>query len=887
MIALPIAVKGNSFCFIHDTAVPAGSGADSAIGIRINCPAIVQENIFISCGNAAISLFVDPARVAVDRNLFFLTPRDALVGRLQGNAAEITEKNLEEMEDIGVKSSTDNVAQNPEMKGVRAEWLDAYSRHLLANYAKPPRDTVNAVRTAAGLPVIDPADRAKPEQPGALAPRLTVADALALSFSAKQGHHAVELAAIGQVRTAAILQPCRPIDWNLVVSPDSSLANVRVELRAGLGTEQNTALVADAAPETHLSVCIYQPGSDDVSIYVLIPRYTLPARQFDEAIRYSRGLDVECTYLIRGIYRTDLVASRQKVTLIVDSIRPGQPLSATLPIRPIGRDWFVKAGSSGGDGTREKPFRDPFQALDHAEGGDTIHVASGEYFGKLRSGRWNITIRNLALLGGYDANFSSRDPWNNPTRFSLTEEERAKGRPGGTILFSEENSDGLIVDGFIFDGATWNTYGKDGSLDTDKSPDAPLVSLRGGRAPIAVRNCLFLNGSSGALTVSCPYAIIENNVLINTAGDALVLRAEGPGPCSIRNNIVLFACDPTPRAGTGQSSSGGTLLQLSGRARVDLDSNVFGFADNYGIRVAMPQQNVSFENNRFAANLFKHLTDAGYLWVDGATWARRALMDTDFAAFAGNKLELPSLAVDPAFGDVALARLRALNSLIPKDDWNSIAACIGASPPPSAGEQVSAASSAPSPATDGGLGDLLARMSSTTASAKPGNPTGQTAADKPVFCPKLEWSKALALFQQTATDSPGAHRRPLAVSIGAAVDRPPVQYTRFTSEEINASVTSMNEKSVELQVTEPRESSTNPSLFPPGLGRADYSAYSVSAADGSTRARLALVVKDDTAASKFIASRNRTDILCVRGTARVLSDTSISIVVDSAEMASG
>ncbi len=82
---------------------------------------------------------------------------------------------------------------------------------------------------------------------------------------------------------------------------------------------------------------------------------------------------------------------------------------------------------AGGDGSREKPFRDPFQALEKAEGGDTIHVASGAYLGKLRSGKWKILIRNLALLGGYDAEFTARDPWKNPTRFVLDPEERAKG----------------------------------------------------------------------------------------------------------------------------------------------------------------------------------------------------------------------------------------------------------------------------------------------------------------------------------------------------------------------------------------------------------------------------------------------------------------------------
>ena len=80
------------------------------------------------------------------------------------------------------------------MTGLRPQWLDAYTRHLLANYVRPPRETANAVRAAAGLPPLAPGNLHKPENQGGLAPRFAVPDALALSFTAKQGSHPVELA---------------------------------------------------------------------------------------------------------------------------------------------------------------------------------------------------------------------------------------------------------------------------------------------------------------------------------------------------------------------------------------------------------------------------------------------------------------------------------------------------------------------------------------------------------------------------------------------------------------------------------------------------------------------------------------------------------------------
>jgi hypothetical protein len=888
LITQPITVRNNSFCFIHDTGAPPGSGADSAIGIRVNCPAIVQDNIFVSCGNAAISLYLDPARVSIDRNLFFLTPRSILRSRFQGGSGEINEQNLEELEDIGVKSAAGNLVQQPGMTGLRPEWLDAYTRHLLANYVKPPREAANAVRTAAGLPALAPGDLDKAENKGGLAVRFAVPDALALAFTAKQGFHSVELAADIAAQSAKPALAYRPVEWSVINVPDPSLANARVELRAGLGFEQNTTLLSDATPDTHMGVRIFEPCSDDSSIYVLIRRNTLPSRQFQDAIKYNRGMEVESYYLLRGVYRTDIgSSSRQKVTLVVESIVPAPLVAANLPVRPHGRDWFVKAGSSGGDGTREKPFRDPFQALDKAEGGDAIHVAAGDYFGKLRSGQWRVAIRNLTLLGGYGADFAARDPWANPTRFLLHEDEKAKGRPEGVILGSEENSDGLIVDGFIFDGATWNTYAADGSLNIDNSPIAPLISLRGGRAPITVRNCLFVNGSSGAVIISCPYGVFENNIVLNTSGSSLAVRADGPGPWTIRHNTVLFASDPTPRAGTGKSSSDGTLLQLSGRAVVEVESNIFAFGDNFGVRVTIPQQNGSFDNNVFAANLFNHLTDAGYLWADGSNWERRAVEDSAFASFKGNTLELPKLPVDPGFANAALARLYTLPSRVSKEEWTALATRIGATVTP-------ADTSAPAPAEPAkpvsaasSLNDLLAQLDSME-KKKPAEASKTSGSTAPSYCPLFDWKKALALAQVTSDAGPGAHRRPLAVAFSAPQTRAEREYKRITSQEIDADRASLNNKAIELDVTQVRDSSTNSSLFPAGTEKNNFTAYSVATTGGDTRTRIAIIVKLDTAASKLISRGASNDVFRIRGTAFVPGDSSaLSIVVDAAETAGG
>lgn len=885
LIEQPIVVAGNAFCFIHDLNDPAGQGGDRSQGVRVQAPAVIENNVFVSCGNSAIGVLLDVERVAIERNLFFATPHNLISCLTPGFKGEIKEKNLEELEDIGFKACAGNAVQDPVIQGLPGPWLDAVTRDLWARYATPPHSASNALRAAAGLAPLTPADIEPKDKKGAISPRYAPEEIARLSIGAKQGFHAVELPVSLTPRLPAPAPDYRRIEWPATMAADSSLSNTRVELRVGLGTESSTQLIAEASPDTHMGIRVYNPGSDENSFFVLIPRNSLASRQYREARTYQRGMEVEKSYWLRGVYRTDTGTSRQKVTLVVEGVWPAPVFAPPLPARPAGRDWFVRAGSSGGDGSREKPFRDPFQALEKCEGGDTIHVAAGEYFGKLRSGKWLLTMRNLSLLGGYDAEFATRDPWANSTRFSLDADEKAKGRPAGTILYSEENSDGLVLDGFIFDGATWNSY-KDGSLNLETSPLAPLIRLRGADAPVTVRNCVFVNASDGAVDLSCPLAVFENNVIVNTSGDALVLSANGAGPAVIRNNTFLFACDPTERAGTGKSSSRGTLIQLKGRGGITLESNIIGLADNYGVRAALPQDNISLRNNVFGANLFNHLCDCQYLFADGTNWPRRVEADSSYL-LEGNRLAVSSGPVDAGFADVALMRLFALPSRIAMDEWKSIASTLGATVRPV--EEVSAVTPPPAeaapPAANGtgsSVDALMARLSSTANKLKDIQTATAPPPAAPKYCPVYDFKMALALVTDDAEGVAGAHRKKLEVSFGSLKPKAEVSYTQVLAAELDTLRESLNQKPIELDITQLRDSSTNPSVFAPGTDRKDYSAFGVVAVDAQTRTRIAIVIRADTEVSRRIGRVQVTDRLHVRGTAYHTSGASgLSIVVDS------
>src|SRR5262245_58877118 len=212
---LPITVKSNTFAFANELGdPPLGKGADNGIGVRVHCPAVIQDNVFLACANFAITLFVQPERVSVDRNVFWMSTHDTVAKRMAGEQAEITEKNMDEIEDLGLKSAAGNAVQDPGLSNIKPEWFDVVSRYLLSAYAQPPTEAVAAMRSQMGLPAFTPSkDAGSPKKDestaakdpkaggkpaadttnGALSPRLAVADALAMRVKSAQGARPAEL----------------------------------------------------------------------------------------------------------------------------------------------------------------------------------------------------------------------------------------------------------------------------------------------------------------------------------------------------------------------------------------------------------------------------------------------------------------------------------------------------------------------------------------------------------------------------------------------------------------------------------------------------------------------------------------------------------------------
>src|SRR5262252_6598857 len=175
--------------------------------------------------------------------------------------------------------------------------------------------------------------------------------------------------------------------------------------------------------------------------------------------------------------------------------------------------WFVAAGAVFGDGSREKPFRDLWQAARAAGPGNTIHVSAGTYFGRYDRSSWIIDCPRLRILGGYTRDFSVRTPWKTPSIFGVFAGYESTRETN--LITGRGDHAGLTIDGLYFDSSGANVYsGNPGEgIRSYPNMDGPIASFN---APeVTIRNCVFANGATGGVELSGAGSRFENNLLIN------------------------------------------------------------------------------------------------------------------------------------------------------------------------------------------------------------------------------------------------------------------------------------------------------------------------------------------------------------------------------------
>jgi hypothetical protein len=663
-------VKNNTILFSWCLKSP-GQGRYSGAAVQVNGPANITGNILAHNDNNAIYQTFPTEKVSITRNVFHMNLFSNYKFFLEGQDIAIDNASMADLEEVGLKAYEGNKVADPGL-ALDPAWLNLYSQRTAYVPGKVTMDDWNTARQILGLPIMAEGGQAAT----GIAPAYDLDKAMALlepkNAAVKAGARRIPLT-VALAAEGAAAAPAKEYakaalpDW--AKSP-GTVKGQALEMQVGIGGVANVSgMPAEYDKERIAGYWLYDAEGQGQRVTGFFMKGTNVERVSNAASGYYDGSGKPPTvFTVRGVAHE--VAGVPKAAFFIESIEKYEPAAATASVaRPQGRDWFVRAGEAGGDGSREAPFKDPWQALERAESGDTIHVAGGEYFGKLKIGRWKLDMAYVALIGGYDANFSTRNPWKNPTLLYTPPD--FKGSRGGYTIEGLFDHTGAIIDGFVFDKRPNNVYKANGDLDYDNSDKVEHLWLNS--PGVVVRNSVFVNGAGGVMRATNGQTI-ENNIFLNHWMKAVLLgKGHTTTPAVVRNNTFAFSWDIKFGQGHGRN---GWLLRAETDARAVIDSNIFAFADNDAIQLALEPAEIEITNNVFSNNLWSAVQKMiGNLVVDGSNFAQ--LGDLGLKKATGNVLLNAGLPVDEAFFTAYLNRTAYVPGKVTMDDWNQVREILG------------------------------------------------------------------------------------------------------------------------------------------------------------------------------------------------------------------
>lgn len=261
----------------------------------------------------------------------------------------------------------------------------------------------------------------------------------------------------------------------------------------------------------------------------------------------------------------------------------------------FGKNIYVKAGAAG-DGTKEAPYGEFWNALSKCVRGDIIHVAAGTYNGKGGSGAFIVKVPNLTLVGGYNGDFSQRNPFKFFTILERAADYRGDwtGLPEG-IIEGKHRTDhsNLTVDGFVLNSKSRNAYKPNGDINPRKSWKGTLFHAYSQN--IKIRNSILLNPYGDG--IYCTWAGKENEIsncfILNTFYTAVSTRsAQGNSIIKIKNNVIGFVW-------TQPGKGGGTSIIVGNQGQIILENNIFMFNQAFAVNNGFGNEDTILKNNIF------------------------------------------------------------------------------------------------------------------------------------------------------------------------------------------------------------------------------------------------------------------------------------------------
>ena len=503
----PPVIRNNTIIGTWVSGSPAGKGGAGGIGIKIDKGTVIEGNIIALSANHGIWLGNAPvAAVTFRKNVFHRNLFSNVKFFFDGKDTSVDDYDMEALSDLGFGILEENTVADPGFSYDSA-WLDGFTLHAFNHGKVFKAEDWNGLRETVGLPALT-------ESGPAFAPVYNMQQVLSLllpndaKVAAGARVRKIDVKPFSAAASAPIAKNYRKTDLATWAKNPGAVDGQALEMLISLQGVANVAGLSDVAPETHGAKFIEGRVGGGDRIIAIYKKGTKAERVFDEAKFFGSFVgEASELYVARGTAR--VASGYPKARFIVDSIERYEATAAKV-VRPAGRNWYVRASETGGDGSMAKPFRDPYQALEKAGSGDIIHVTEGEYGGKLKNGRWIVGKPWIALLGSYDREFQTRDPWEHPSVLEWPANSKTTGQ--GYLLEGDGDHTGLIIDGFIFDHRTLNRYLADGSLDPSSSDKSEHVSISS--LGVIIRNCVFVNGASGALRMSVGQ-IVENNLFVN------------------------------------------------------------------------------------------------------------------------------------------------------------------------------------------------------------------------------------------------------------------------------------------------------------------------------------------------------------------------------------
>jgi hypothetical protein len=608
-------LRGNTVLFSWSDRGVGSAGTRAGCGFSFwNCDAEVElnDNIFLGCDNVAAAAG-NADKFMLKGNVFWLNGWLDVSVQAKDQTVRVDNSSLADLEDAGLRQCEANTAANPELNGLDQKWMEKFLDRLADEYPNAKLEELNEMRKSLGLSAANE-KKARSRVNHAMA--YDWAQALKIVPSRlKAGAHPVALEVKPfSAPSPAIAYNYEQTTWRKFTENPRNLDGKRVEIIGALGREYEIFGFEGIKENEYRGFEFHDVQEQLGQCPVIYVRKGTKADRMFKGLNWWDGNGTPSEkHLVRGLAKYDSGSTLfRKGTVLVDSISAvvEQPVAAQNRPRPVGRNWFVRAGSTG-NGSRDSPFKDPWQALDVAKSGDAIHVTEGEYFGKFKSGTWTIKIPYLSLIGGYDRDFTERDPWRHPTRLGYSPGTSTGGSQ--PYIVGEEDHTGFIFDGFVLDGRDVNPLDSNGNL-AYRFPERELLTVYSPDA--IVRNCILVNAGGPAIRACGGNTHIENNIVFNCNYYSIDISRRPDSPFIIRNNTILFTWHASREGG---SRPGGSAIWTCQGTLFELDNNIIGYADGQGVAGATEPKRLKIVNNAFTHNRSANFTDLDKIVVTDKT----------------------------------------------------------------------------------------------------------------------------------------------------------------------------------------------------------------------------------------------------------------------------